>query len=150
MQCGMGRMITTNFSEKSLSNVCPQIEDSLFPAIYILRPINVLWPPSMSTCRHSQPEEGNAKLICVIKLLSQADISELQWLCFGYSAGLHGNIICKKFISESLNVNFHCGFQYLACEVSGLGYYWETLFIMLFSRFKLGLKQHHHQAVGQI
>lgn len=40
--CGMGHMITTDFSEKPLSNVCPQIEDSLFAALYILRPINVL------------------------------------------------------------------------------------------------------------
>lgn len=48
-------MLATDFSEKSLSKVCPQIEDSLFAAIYVLRPINVLQPPSMSTHKHSQP-----------------------------------------------------------------------------------------------
>lgn len=37
-----GQILTTDFSGKSLSRTFPQIEDSLFVAIYILRPINVL------------------------------------------------------------------------------------------------------------
>lgn len=98
MGCEREQMLSTDFSEKSLSRVCPQTEDSLFAAVYVLRSINVLWPHSMRTHRHSQPEGGNAKLICILKVLSQAEISELQWLCIGDSAGLHGNIICKKSI----------------------------------------------------
>jgi len=34
-----------------------------------------------SLYEHSQPEGCNAKLICVFKLLSQADVSELHCLC---------------------------------------------------------------------
>lgn len=96
MWCKTEQMRTADFSEKSLPKVCPQTEESLFAAIYILRPINVLWPPSTSTHRHSQPEGGNAKLICVLKLLSQADVSKLQWLCIGDSAGLHGILFAKN------------------------------------------------------
>lgn len=40
--CEIEQILTPDFSEKSLSRVCPQIEDSLFAAIYILRPLNVL------------------------------------------------------------------------------------------------------------
>ena len=40
--------------------------------ICMLRPINVSWP---SHYEHSQPEGGNATLICVLKLLSQAGSS---------------------------------------------------------------------------
>lgn len=41
-------------------------------AICMLRPINFSW---LSHYEHSQPEGGNAKLICVLKLLSQAGIT---------------------------------------------------------------------------
>lgn len=41
-------------------------------AICMLRPINFSW---LSHYEHSQPEGGNAKLICVLKLLSQASVS---------------------------------------------------------------------------
>lgn len=51
-------------------------------AICMLRPINFSW---LSHYEHSQPEGGNAKLICVLKLLSQASITGK---CSDYPLGI--------------------------------------------------------------
>lgn len=56
-------------------------------AICMLRPINFSW---LSHYEHSQPEGGNAKLIRVLKLLSQASITGK---CSDYPPGTRENHI---------------------------------------------------------
>lgn len=76
--CKAEKTLITGSSDKSLSRACPQIEDSLFAQF-------ASWPNKCfmtSLYEHSQPEGGNAKLICILKLLSQAGLLlELHWLC---------------------------------------------------------------------